>query len=73
MTRYVRHGLKRAPLVTVKLQNVDEESSSVSGSVTKRSWPMCSTHFGTENELTWDFFLIFFIVIPCNRPGYINY
>jgi hypothetical protein len=46
-----------AVFVTVKLQNLDEEPPSVSGSMTKRSWPMCSTHFGTENELTWDVLL----------------
>ena len=56
-TRYVMHGLKRALFVTVKLQNFGEEPSSVSDSVTTRSWPMCSTHFGTENELTWDVLL----------------
>jgi hypothetical protein len=43
--------------VTVKLQNLGEEPSSVSGSMTKRSWPICITHFGTENELTWDVLL----------------
>ena len=51
------HGLKWAVFVTVSLQNLGEEPSSDSGSMTKGSWPMCSTHFGTENELTWNLLL----------------
>jgi len=71
-TRYVMRGLKWAVFVTVKLQNLGEEPSSDSGSMTKSSWPMCTTHFGTKNELIWDVELRHPRCVGDNKKGYVE-